>query len=37
MAETGKTIAPGVAAPDFTLPATDGNTYSFADIAGEKA
>ena len=23
--------------PDFTLPATDGNTYSFADIKGDKA
>ena len=24
-------------APEFTLPATDGNTYSFADIKGDKA
>src|SRR6202011_3154659 len=26
----------GVKAPDFRLPATDGKTYAFADIAGEK-
>lgn len=26
----------GWAAPDFTLPATDGKTYSFADIQGPK-
>jgi len=25
----------GWKAPDFTLPATDGNTYSLADVAGE--
>lgn len=25
----------GSNAPSFTLPATDGNTYSFADVAGE--
>lgn len=25
----------GMRAPDFHLPATDGNTYTFADIAGE--
>jgi peroxiredoxin len=25
----------GMQAPDFTLPATDGNTYSLADITGE--
>jgi hypothetical protein len=31
------TIAParlGVKAPDFRLPATDGKTYAFGDIAG---
>lgn len=26
----------GVKAPDFTLPATDGKTYSVADVAGPK-
>ena len=26
----------GVRAPDFRLPATDGKTYAFADIAGQK-
>jgi peroxiredoxin len=26
----------GVKAPDFRLPATDGKTYAFADIAGQK-
>lgn len=30
-------IAPGTKAPDFSLPATDGRTYSFADVAGSKA
>src|SRR5260221_11222847 len=32
------TIAPaplGIKAPDFALPATDGKTYRFADIAGK--
>jgi peroxiredoxin len=26
----------GMSAPDFRLPATDGKTYAYADIAGEK-
>jgi peroxiredoxin len=26
----------GVKAPDFSLPATDGNTYRLADVAGQK-
>jgi peroxiredoxin len=25
----------GIRAPDFSLPATDGKTYAFADVAGE--
>ena len=29
-------IVLGVAAPDFSLPATDGRTYSLKDLAGEK-
>jgi len=36
MAEQGKTIARGIAAPDFELPATDGKSYTYADVAGEK-
>jgi len=30
------TLQPGDKAPDFTLPATDGNTYSLADLADAK-
>jgi peroxiredoxin len=30
-------ISIGTAAPQFTLPATDGNTYSCEDLAGETA
>ena len=30
------TLQPGDKAPDFTLPATDGNTYSLADFADAK-
>lgn len=30
------TLQPGDKAPDFTLPATDGNTYSLADFAHAK-
>jgi len=26
----------GMSAPEFRLPATDGNTYTFADVKGEK-
>ena len=26
----------GTPAPDFRLPATDGRTYAFADVAGDK-
>ncbi|MHA3915914.1 thioredoxin family protein [Halovulum sp. GXIMD14793] len=36
MAATPPVCDFGWKAPDFTLPATDGKTYSFADIAGPK-
>jgi peroxiredoxin len=35
MAATPPPVALGTAAPDFRLPATDGRTYAFADIAGK--
>ncbi len=34
MAATPPAVALGTAAPDFRLPATDGRTYGFADVAG---
>src|SRR6266496_1449257 len=34
MAATPPPVALGTAAPDFRLPATDGKTYTFADVAG---
>jgi peroxiredoxin len=34
MAATPPPVALGTAAPDFRLPATDGRTYGFADVAG---
>ena len=34
MAATPPPVALGAAAPDFRLPATDGRTYAFADVAG---
>lgn len=30
-------LAIGTTAPDFSLPATDGSTYSFSDISGDNA
>ena len=36
MAESAKTITAGAKAPDFRLPATDGRTNAFSDVAGEK-
>ena len=30
------TLQLGATAPDFTLPATDGKTYSLADFAGDE-
>src|ERR1700732_2372589 len=36
MAATSPPVALGTPAPDFRLPATDGRSYAFADIAGEK-
>src|SRR6266568_9624614 len=35
MAATAPPVALGASAPDFRLPATDGRTYSFADVAGK--
>jgi peroxiredoxin len=35
--EEGMALAIGEAAPDFNLPATDGQNYSFAEVAGDKA
>src|SRR6266849_1332826 len=35
MAATAPLVALGASAPDFRLPATDGRTYSFADVAGK--
>ncbi len=35
MAATPQQAELGIPAPDFTLPATDGRTYGFADIAGK--
>jgi peroxiredoxin len=35
MAATPPPVALGTAAPDFRLPATDGRTYAFADVAGK--
>jgi peroxiredoxin len=38
MTETrSSTLAPGDSAPDFSLPATDGKTYSLPDFAGASA
>ena len=34
MAATAPPVALGASAPDFRLPATDGRTYTFADVAG---
>lgn len=36
MAATATDIVLDTPAPDFRLPATDGRTYSLADVAGEK-
>ena len=36
MAATNAKVALGSPAPDFRLPATDGNTYALADVAGAK-
>lgn len=36
MAVGASDIVLGVPAPDFSLPATDGRTYSLKDVAGEK-
>ncbi len=36
MAQTTE-LAAGDAAPDFTLPASDGNTYKLSDFKGKKA
>jgi len=35
MAATPPPVQLGLRAPDFTLPATDGKTYSLADVAGK--
>ena len=34
MAATPPPVALGAPAPDFSLPANDGRTYTFADVAG---
>ena len=36
MASADAKVAPGAPAPDFRLPATDGRTYTLADVAGAK-
>ena len=36
MAATAASTVPGTAAPTFRLPATDGKTYAFDDIAGRQ-
>ncbi len=36
MAVTPPPVEIGIDAPDFSLPATDGKTYSLADVKGEK-
>jgi peroxiredoxin len=36
MAVTPSPVALGTPAPDFRLPATDGRSYAFADVAGPK-
>ena len=36
MAATAASTVPGTPAPDFRLPATDGKTYTLADIARTK-
>jgi peroxiredoxin len=35
MAATSPPVALGTSAPDFRLPATDGRSYAYADVAGE--
>src|SRR6266705_1124804 len=35
MAATAPPVALGASAPDLRLPATDGRTYTFADVAGK--
>ena len=37
MAVGASDVVLGAAAPDFSLPATDGRTYALKDVAGEKA
>ena len=37
MAQSAADLKPGDAAPAFTLPGSDGKTYSLADFKGKKA